>query len=155
MYLALPLCWIMSVTGECWSGGGAAYSVASLCRIMTSLLKMTSLTPETDSKTASSSPSRHLGLIWHLAHTELLTSDPWPTAFCLPPGHPYPVPSSVHFLEPLPSPWVRPQGWHEQWTYVVPPVRRLGWGLASHRAVNVRGWLGLMVARCWRKMYIF
>lgn len=58
---------------------------------MTSLLRMTSLTPETDSKTAPSSPSRHLGLIWHFAHTELLTSDLCPTAFCLPPGQPHPV----------------------------------------------------------------
>lgn len=91
--VALQICWIMSVTGECWSGGDAAYSVASLCRIMTSLLKVTSLTPETDSKTASSSPSRHLGLIWHFAHTELLTSDPCSTAFC----QPYPV-----FCRPCP-----------------------------------------------------
>lgn len=75
---------MMSVTGECWSRGSTACSVASLCRIMTSLLKMTSLTPETDSKTASPSPSRHLGLIWHLAHTELLTSVLCPTTFCLP-----------------------------------------------------------------------
>lgn len=37
------------------------------------------LDPETDSKTASSRPSRHLGLIWHFAHTELLT--PAPKAF--------------------------------------------------------------------------
>ena len=44
--------------GEFWSGGGKAYSVASLCWIMSSLLKMTSLTPETDSTTASFSPPR-------------------------------------------------------------------------------------------------
>ena len=50
---------------------------------MTSLLRMTSLTPETDSKTASSRPSRHLGPIWHFARTEPLT-----------PPVPRPVPDS-------------------------------------------------------------
>lgn len=69
--------------GKIWSRGAAACSVAPLCQIMSSLLKMTSLTSETDSKTASSSPSRHLSLIWRLAHTELLTS-----VLCLSTLHP-------------------------------------------------------------------
>lgn len=69
--------------GKIWSRGAAACSVAPLCQIMSSLLKMTSLTSETDSKTASSSPSRHLSLTWPLAHTELLTS-----VLCLSSLHP-------------------------------------------------------------------
>ena len=79
--VALPVCWLMSVTSEFRSRGASAYSFASLCRIMTSLLKMTSLTPERDSKKSSSCPSRHLGLIWHLAHTELLALFPCQTSF--------------------------------------------------------------------------
>lgn len=62
-------------TVQCWAKFGAAVcSVAPLWQIMTSLLKMTSLTSDTVSKTASSSPSRHLSLIWRSAHTTLLTS---------------------------------------------------------------------------------
>lgn len=57
LFFTVTVCCITSALGEFWSGGGSASSVASLCRIMSSLLKMTSLTPETDSKTAIPAPA--------------------------------------------------------------------------------------------------
>lgn len=101
---------------------------------MTSLLKVTSLTQETDSKAAASCASRHLGPVWHFACMELATSILFLTTFCLPPGQLY-----AEFLQTLstfwgPCPWVWALSWHEQRAGEVAPVRRLGWGPSVCRA---------------------
>lgn len=70
----LIFCSLHYVSSEIRSRGAAARSVAPLCQIMSPLLKMASLTSETDSKTTSSRPCRHLSLSGLLAHTELLAS---------------------------------------------------------------------------------
>ena len=53
VFVALSLRWMMSMAGESIAGGGAAFTVASLCQIMTSLFK---LTPVTQRQTVRRTP---------------------------------------------------------------------------------------------------